>query len=317
MRPYAVIDMHCDTLTECKYTNTGNPDTLDDPKRVLSLGNMPSDVKWAQFYAIWIQDENRGADAVNFFSVNADNFDRQIELFSDRVVACRSASDIEKAWADGKRAAILTVENGSALGGDINNVKYLHDRGVRCITLVWNFDNEIGTGVKGGDAGFKDFGRQVIPEMEKYGILADVSHLNDTGFYELLEIAAKPFVATHSNARSLCSHARNLTDDMIVQMVKRDCLIGLNYYTNFICDDGSCESPDTLYRHICRFFELGAEKNLALGSDFDGSVLPEWLNSPEKVAEFYDYIISRGLSQEQADGIFYANALGFLKKNLG
>ena len=161
-----------------------------------------------------------------------------------------------------------------------------------------------------------DGAKAAVREMEKENILVDVSHLNDPGFADLLEVATKPFVATHSNARALCSHKRNLTDDMIREMVRRDCLIGLNYFVKFLRDDGDVKSLDDLYRHAMHFFELGARKNLALGSDFDGSVLPECLNTPAKVASFYEYLLSRGISQEDADGVFYKNAQAFFRKNL-
>ena len=124
------------------------------------------------------------------------------------------------------------------------------------------------------------------------------------------------FVATHSNTRALCSHKRNLTDDMIREMVRRNCLIGLNYFVKFLRDDGDVKGLDDLYRHAMHFFELGARKNLALGSDFDGSVLPECLNTPAKAASFYEYLLSRGISQEDADGVFYKNAQAFFHKNL-
>ena len=109
-----MIDLHCDTLTDCKYA-AGNPDTLDDPKRVLSLSAIPRDVRWAQFFAIFIPDEQRGRAAIDYFDQNRRNFDRQMKRFSDRVSPCRSLGDMEAAFAQSKTAAFLTVENGSAL----------------------------------------------------------------------------------------------------------------------------------------------------------------------------------------------------------
>ena len=315
MYPYALIDLHCDTLADWKYTSTGNPDTLDDPKRVLSLSNMPKEVNWAQFYAVFIPDEERGEKAIEYFEFNRKNFERQMELFSDRVAPCRNAADMEAAWAAGKTAAFLTIENGSAIAGDMSRVKLLADQGVRCITLVWNGENEIGSGHT-TQHGLSDFGKAVVPELEKQGILIDVSHLNDPGFEDLMSVVKKPFVATHSNARSVCAHKRNLTDDMIREMVKRDCLIGLNYFVKFLENDGNVESLDQLMKHIEHFFALGAEKNLALGSDFDGAVLPECLSTPAKAAGIYGYLLERGMSREQAEGIMFRNAQEFLKKNL-
>ena len=315
MNPYALIDLHCDTLTEWKYTNTGNPDTIDDPKRVLSLSSIPAGVHWAQFFAVFIPDEERGQAAIDYFEFNRRSYERQMKQFADRVVPCRTFSDMESAFAQNKTAAFLTIENGSALAGDLNRVKELAEAGVRAITLVWNGENEIGSG-HNTNHGLSDFGRAVIPELEKYGILIDISHLNDTGFQDLLEVAKKPFLATHSNARALCGHKRNLTDEMICEMVRRDCLIGLNYFVKFLREDGIVESLDDIYRHTMHFLELGAENNLALGSDFDGAVLPDCLNSPAKAAGIYEYYLSRGLSQRTAEGILYKNAWNFLKENL-
>ena len=147
MNSYGLIDLHCDTLAEYwKYAHTGNPDTLDDPGRVLSLSNMPKDVHWAQFYAVFIPDEERGQAAIDYFEKNRANFYRQMEKFGDRVAPCRNADDMEKAWAAGKTAAFLTIENGSALAGDLSRVHTLAEQGVRAITLTWNGENELGSG---------------------------------------------------------------------------------------------------------------------------------------------------------------------------
>ena len=277
MNPKALIDLHCDTLTDCRPTPAGNPDTLDDPERVLSLSAMPEDVHWAQFYAVFIPDEYRGQAAIEYFEQNRENFFRQMKKFSQRAAPCRTYTDMERAWAGNQTAAFLTIENGSALAGDLSRVQVLADQGVRAVTLVWNGENEIGSGHT-TDHGLSAFGKAVIPELERCGILVDVSHLNDPGFYDLLEVAQKPFLATHSNARAVCGHRRNLTDEMIREMVDRDCLIGLNYFVKFLRDEGRVESLDDLYRHVSHFLELGAAKNLALGSDFDGADLPDYLN---------------------------------------
>ena len=183
------------------------------------------------------------------------------------------------------------------------------------MTLTWNGENELGSGHT-TTHGMTDFGRQAVHEMEDCGILVDVSHLNDAGYADLFETARRPFVATHSNARAVCSHKRNLTDDMIREMVRRGCLIGLNYCKSFITDGGTGDSPEDLYRHIEHFFKLGAYKNLALGSDFDGATLPTYLDSPEKAAALYEYFLNRGMSTELAEGILFRNAEEFFEKNL-
>ncbi|PWL43508.1 MAG: hypothetical protein DBY43_02090 [Clostridiaceae bacterium] len=315
MRPYAIIDLHCDTLTDCMYAASEIPDTLDAPARSLSLSNIPEDVHWAQFFAVFLPDRLRGEEAVRFFDASHENFERQMQKFSSRVSPCRNVADMERAWAAGKTAAFLSVENGSAFAGDLSRIEKLKRQGVCAVTLTWNGENELGSG-NVTDRGLTDFGRAAVREMERCGILADVSHLNDAGLEDVFETAEKPFVATHSNARAICAHKRNLTDAQVKEMVRRGCLIGLNYYGVFLRDDGNVRSLDDLYRHIAHFFDLGAQKDLVLGSDFDGADLPECLSSPEKIAEAYGYLLSRGLTQQEIDGIFYDNARAFLRANL-
>ena len=186
---------------------------------------------------------------------------------------------------------------------------------VRCVTLTWNGENEIGSGHDTAH-GLSAFGREVVPEMERQGILVDASHLNDAGFEDLLQTVRRPFLATHSNARAVCGHKRNLTDDMIREMAARRCLIGLNYHIHFLRDGGEGAGPDDLMRHIERFFALGAEHILALGSDFDGADLPEFLNTPAKAAGLCGWLLERGVPRQAAEGILFRNARTFFEENL-
>lgn len=316
MEATGFIDLHCDTLTDPDLYAAGiMEDTLNDPKRALSFSKIKAKIKWAQFFAIFMPDEYRGEDAIKYFEFNRKNFYRQMEKFKDLTMACRTFKDVEVAFNKGKFASILTVEGGAILNGEMERVKIISDAGVKALTLVWNGENEIGSG-NTTDKGLTDFGKSLIPELEKHNIIIDVSHLNDNGFYDLLKLAKKPFIASHSNARSVCSHKRNLKDDQIKEIVRRNGIIGLNYFVKFIRDDGFVKSLDDLYAHIYHFLELGAEKHLALGSDFDGAILPEFLDSVEKSFDIYDYLIKRGLSNEIADGIMFKNAYEFFRKNL-
>jgi membrane dipeptidase len=237
-----------------------------------------------------------------------------MEHFSHLVAPCRTAADIEAAWAQHKTAALLTVENGSVLAGRLHRVEELAQDGVRILTLTWNGENEIGSGCA-TQHGLSPFGWAVIPKLEEQGILVDVSHLNDPCFFQVLERAQRPFVATHSNARAVCPHPRNLTDDQIREMVARRCLIGLND-CDFFLREGGGSGPDDLLRHVDHFLELGAEDCLALGSDFDGTDLPDFLQSPEQAAALFDLFLRHGLSPTLCHNILYGNALRFLRANL-
>lgn len=315
MKASGFIDLHCDTLTDYVHSSENVEDSLNDPKRALAFSKISPGIKWAQFFAIFIPDDYRGQGAIDYFELHSQNFFRQMKKFTDLTIQCRSFSDVEEAFNKGKFASILTVEGGAVLAGDMERVEKIASKGVKALTLVWNGENEIGSG-NTTDKGLSGFGKKVIPELEKHNIIIDVSHLNDNGFNDLLKVAKKPFIASHSNARSICSHKRNLTDDQIKEIIRRDGLIGLNYYVKFLRDDGNVTSLDDLYAHIYHFLDLGAEKNLALGSDFDGAVLPECLDSVEKTFDIYDYLIKRGISHDLADGIMFNNAYEFFKKNL-
>ncbi len=338
MLPHALIDLHCDTLTALTpedyhlFTTLSdsserqaaiasiadriqNMDTLDLPDCHFSLSAIPQAVHWCQCCAIFIPDELKGEEAITYYNLHQRSFHRQMEALSDKVAPCRTAADIEAAWSAGKAAAILTVENGAALSGQLNRIETLARDGVRMVTLTWNGENEIGSGNTTG-RGLSPFGKDAVRALERAGILVDVSHLNDQGFADLLEVADRPFVASHSNARTPCAHRRNLTDEQIREMAARGCLIGLNYYSAFLRADGQPADLDNLFCHIEHFLALGAEHCLALGSDADGADLPRSLNNPKHFAGLFQYFLDRGLSPAQSEGILWKNALNFFQKHL-
>lgn len=309
--PSALIDLHCDTLTA---THGGEDSrTLDDPRSVLALSRLPKGVHWCQCFAIFVPDGMTAEESQAYYRRFQGEFARQVEERSD-VAQCRSAADIKACWAQGKTAAILTVENGVALGGDLSNIDRMARDGVRMLTITWNGENQLGSG-NSTQHGLSELGRAAIPKLEQAGILLDVSHLNDPGFTQMLDVASRPFVASHSNARSVCGHPRNLADWQIREMISRRCLIGLNYCIDFLQEDGKPELEDLL-RHIDHFLELGGEDWLALGSDFDGADLPEFLRGPERVVSVYDRLLERGYSRQLCDKLFCQNAMRFFEENL-
>ena len=335
--PYALFDLHCDTLTAFMDTGPdtleglkdparrGNclsaltacaqrADTLDDPRRQFALCKIPREVHWAQCCAVFLPDGLDQAGAAAYYQLHRDSFYRQMGALEARVLPCRTGEDIQRAWTQGKAAALLTVENGSALAGRLERVEQLARDGVRMLTLTWNGENELGSGHATG-RGLSPFGREAVPELERQGILVDVSHLNDRGLEQVLELASRPFAASHSNARAVCPHRRNLTDSQIKEMAARRCLIGLNFYSPFLRPDGRPARLDDLYRHIAHFMELGAEDCLALGSDFDGADLPPCLDGPEKAAGLYPYLLDRGISPAVCDKLLFGNALAFFRAN--
>ena len=312
MYPDALVDLHCDTLTAFQTPGCG-PDTLDAPQAVLALSRLPKRVRWCQCFAIFVPDGLASQDATAYYRRHRDSFARQMEAFSSSAATCRTTQDIQQAWARGKAAAILTVENGAALGEGLEQVEELARDGVKLLTLTWNGQNQYAAGAS-AQGGLTPLGRDLIPLLEAANIVLDVSHLNDQSFWDVAALSQAPLVASHSNARAVCPHRRNLTDDQIRLLVERGGLIGLNYYTHFLQSDGQPQ-PEDLFRHVAHFLELGAENCLALGSDFDGADLPDWLDGPDKAARLYGFFLERGLSPQICKKIMWENALSFFQKN--
>lgn len=312
MFPTGIIDLHCDTLTRDMWASQPPAcGPLVNPAYHIALDKMPRNLRWVQCFAIFVPDNYRGQDAIDFFDRYRAVFDRQMVAHGDKVSPCRSFSDMEQALEAGKFAAVLTVEGGAALAGQPERAQVLRDAGVRMLTLTWNGPNELGSG-HDSSAGLTACGREAVAELERCGVLVDVSHLNDRGFEDLLSVAKKPFVASHSNARSVCGHRRNLPDAFIREITDRGGLIGLNYSKDFLSDSGR-GNLDDLYRHVCRFLELDAGACLALGSDFDGTDIHPDLDSVEKSLSIYGYLTQHGIPADTADGILFGNAWRFFK----
>ena len=220
---------------------------------------------------------------------------------------------MERAWSEGKTALILTVENASFLGGDLGRAEELSRDGVRIASLTWNGPNALGSGHQTSE-GLSPLGREAVGVLEDCGIFLDVSHLNDGGLRDVLDAARRPFLATHSNARAVCPHPRNLTDGQLKELIARGCLMGLNYYSPFLRAAGEA-CFDDLLRHARHILELGGRGCLGLGSDFDGADLPSCLSSCEKVPALGRFL-ARALGEEAAEEIFWGSALAFFRRNL-
>ena len=307
-----VLDLHCDTLTafmsplRCR-------DTLNDPRSAFALSKVQT-ISWCQCCAVFVPDSLTPREALGCYRYHHKSFRRQMKDCHDQASPCASAEQISAAWNHQKTALVLTVENGSLLGAGLEHVEELRRDGVRMLTLTWNGENPLGSGHE-TDHGLTPLGREAVRALEEAGITVDVSHLNDAGFRDLLDVAQRPFAASHSNARAICLHRRNLEDGQIREMVMRNCIIGLNYYSPFLRSDGKDAEFDDLYRHLCHFLELGAEDCLALGSDFDGADLPPCLDDCRKVSVLGEYLLDRGLGRPLVEKLFWRNALDFARTN--
>lgn len=304
------FDLHCDTLVEC--LSKGKSLLKNDLHVSVEKGDHYA--PYIQCAAIWLPDNVRGAAAEKWFDDHADLFDREAATGAFTVI--RDGSEIE-AMENGKNGTgmILTVEGSAVLAGKIENVAHLRSRGVRMMTLTWNGSNEVGSGIMSGDTfGLTPFGVQAVREMEKQGIAVDISHASENLFYDVVENTTRPFVASHSNAKVLCKHPRNLTDEQIKIMCNRDCLIGLNYFQAFLNDDWEKADVEDLYAHAEHILSLGGADILAMGSDFDGSSMPHGITGLESMEAVAEVFLRHNMPESLVDKIFYENAASFFKR---
>lgn len=302
-----IIDLHCDTLTECEKLGL----TLFNDHTQLGFGRVGKD-GWCQAAAVFMLDDLRGAAAVEYFDRVYAFWLNQLEGWKGSLAEAEQPE--RDCMADPDCPALfLTVEGGSVLAGDLDRVKLLAQRRVRMLTLTWNGANELGGG-QAEDIGLTSFGCQVIPQLERHDIIVDVSHLGDKGFWQVAELAKRPFAASHSNSRTVCPHPRNLTDDQFRAIVKVGGIVGLNFCEYFISDLGPTQPVECLLAHIDHFVSLGGADHIALGSDFDGAPLPVWLDRSEKLDSAIALMIKSGLEPALAEKICYQNARAFFAR---
>lgn len=307
-----LFDLHCDTIERMEE----HGENMLTENCQLSLRYLPQVEKWCQTFAIFIPDGKRGADAMEYYERVRAYFHKMLDEHKDIVEFVHNADDIKRITAAKKCAAVLSVEGAAVLGGKLENIEKLARDGVKMMTLTWNGPNELASGNVDPQMGFTDFGREAVKEMERQNIIVDVSHLNDKGMEELMGgLATKPIIATHSNLRSICSHKRNLTEEMFQYIVEHKGLCGLNLLHNFVSDEPMKDSKAELFRHVYRMLELGGEDVICCGSDFDGGITSQ-MDNPALFASFGDYMVENGISRRVSDKIMFDNALRFFEENV-
>lgn len=303
------FDLHCDTVLRL-----ADGSDLSDADAHINLNKAQPLERWAQVFALFVQDNASGADtAYDAYRCLRAVFLRQMRLHSDRIVFCRTAAELRAAWSAGKRAALLSVENGAVLGGRLERLAELRRDGVRLLTLTWMGENELGCG---GEAGgpLTEFGRAVVRALPRYGIVPDISHLSDEGAADVFQLYDGPVVATHSNVRRVTGHHRNLTEKQIREITRRGGLIGINLCSSFLTDNKAFASRDDVYRHLDAFLSLGAQDAVCFGADFDGAPIPAGIRDIGGIPGLYEYLLGRGLSQPLLQKVFFENALRFWER---
>jgi len=241
---------------------------------------------------------------------------------SDELELVTKADEIYK--NHGKKISIIMgIEGGEAIDQDLGILRIFYRLGLRRLTLCWNNRNAIADGVRWqkSKGGLTEFGESVVEECNKLGILVDVSHITDPGFWQVLETSKEPIIASHSNCRALCSSMRNLTDDMIKAIAEKDGVIGINFVSFFLMDrdkvrNGEIPTVETVVDHIDHMVEvIGGTDNLGLGSDFDGVPrLAQGLEDTSKVPNLTKALVVRGYSDQEIEKILGGNFLRVIKR---
>ena len=306
-----IFDAHCDTIQKINdfggelYENNFHIDL----KRIKSLT-----AGYVQTFAAFI--DKRHDMLPPFLRCNQliDCYYECIKKECSLVAHCNNFSEIQESLAQNRVAALLSIEGGEALEGDLQKLYFFYNRGVRIMTLTWNYSNEICDGIQEESGrGLTDFGKRVVNAMNQAGMLIDVSHISLNGFWDVIEITDRPIVATHSNTKAICPHKRNLGDSQIKAIINNGGCIGVNLYAEFL-SNGKC-SVKSVIKHIEHILSLGGENNVGLGCDFDGvDKLPQGMNGVSDIYKIFNEMIKIGYSDSLINKISSGNFLNIIKK---
>ncbi|WP_312060108.1 dipeptidase [Anaerotignum sp.] len=302
-------DGHCDTIVRL-YEKNQELFSNDGHIDIVRLNKFKAPL---QFFAIWLDSK--------YHPISMRQAMKYIEFYysqlqkNEQVIGhINSFSDVIKNGLENKISALLALEGGEALEGEISAIHTYYRLGVRSITLTWNHRNRLADGVAEEESrgGLTRFGRQVIEEMEELGMLVDVSHLSEAGFSDVIKFAKNPFIASHSNARAICDVPRNLKDNQLLKIAEKGGVVGLNLYSPFLVKYGQGGIDDIL-NHIQHMLSVMGEDFISLGTDFDGIE-----STPKEISNVADMDtlfarIENEFGKVVAEKIFSENLLRVLK----
>ena len=308
-----MIDLHCDTMMQL----LDHPDSGDLYRNTwkIDIEKLQKAHSKIQDFALFI---NMGEtnDPYGRYEEMRNLCVSQIHNYGEHIQHVLSYQDVESVYKSGKIGAIMSIEEGGVLGGDLNKLKQAYQDGVRLITLTWNYPNGLGEPHCGEQhKKLTSKGVEFVEAMQELGIIVDCSHLNDAGTEQLGDILDVPFIASHSNARELRSHTRNLPDNLIRLIANKGGIIGLNFAQNFLGTSPISRIED-IVKHGLYFIDKGGEDVVALGTDFDGIPPNTEIEDMSQMSRLYDAFKEAGLSVEQCEKLFWKNADRLLKEIL-
>ncbi|MGF7398805.1 dipeptidase [Thermoanaerobacterium thermosaccharolyticum] len=309
-----IVDFHCDTLYLIEKDNRDI--TKKNDKGHIDLIRLDEGMVHLQVFATFIEPEYVRKDAATKTLKMIDKLYQLMEK-TDKIKLILSGKDVEEAKNESKIGALLSIEGGEALEGDLALLRMFYKLGVRAMTLTWSLRNDLGDGILGSsDYGLTSFGKDVIKEMNRLGMIVDVSHLNERGFWDAINICEKPLIASHSDCKALCRHPRNLSDEQIKAIADKGGVIGINFCPNFLRDDDNASIEDVL-DHIEHIVNLVGINHVGFGSDFDGiEKTPLGLDDVASFPKILDGLKKRGFSDDEINSISHDNFERIIKEIL-
>ncbi|MGM0213989.1 dipeptidase [Enterococcus sp. AZ109] len=309
------IDMHCDTIMKIYQTPAAH---LRENEFQIDLKKMKESGTVLQNFAMFVPLDEVD-DPYQVCREMIACYNKELSKNKELIRPITTMSDYEANQQKGRLSALLTMEEGAPLAGRLDRLQEFYDLGVRMLTLTWNFENEIGypNTIYWDDAqqklnaiqqGLTEKGIAIVRRMEELGMIIDVSHGSDQLVRDVLTYTKRPFVASHSNARAICNHPRNLPDELIRGIAERGGVIGMNYYEAFIRPAGSQQSlVEGLVAHIKHVIQVGGIECIGLGSDFDGIEENPELADIRSIQKIQHGLKTAGFSTSDIEKIFYQN----------
>lgn len=302
------IDFHCDTITELHdHPEKGS---LLKNSLYVDLEKLKKGGCFIQDFALWV-DKKEMPDVWKRYEDLLGTFRREMEAWHRLICPIRCREDLREAEEEGKIGALLSVEGGEAAGGSVEKLERMYKDGVRLMTLTWNYPNEIGF-PNGMEGGITKKGREMVEAMESLHMIVDTSHLNDEGTREILMTCHVAPMASHSDARVVTGHRRNLPDDLIRLFGEKGGLIGLNFANHFTGAE-DVTTLDSIVRHARHIRDVGGIDVLALGSDFDGIEPKLELKDASEMGRLAEALKKGGFKEEEIEKIFWWNGERYLE----
>ncbi len=308
---FPVFDLHCDTADALIGLGGVDCSELKSNTVHIDLNRAGELSGYAQCFACFTTPQ-MSLNPVDVFEKKLNAIHGEVNKNADLIQLAYSATDIEDNKNNGIMSAVLTIEGPAGFGFDPELLGDLYNVGFRMSTLGWNEKNPLtGSHVTGG--GLTELGREYVKEAQRLGMIIDVSHISDEGFWDIINITDAPIVASHSNSRSVWNVSRNLTDDMFLRICETGGVAGINLFTDFL---GEQPTVDTVCDHIFHFMELDPSgKHISLGADLDGcDTLPADFSGIQDYPKLAEQLINRGLDYETVYNIFWNNAMEVLRK---